>query len=56
MTIRNRNRNLIISSLKKNKIWNNQFKFVNIDKDIKPSWFGLPILINNKFKAKKKNS
>ena len=54
MTIRNRNRNLIISSLKKNKIWNNQFKFVNINKDIQPSWFGLPILINNKFKTKKK--
>ena len=47
MTIRDENRTKIIDSLKKNKKWNNQFDFVKITKKVKPSWFGLPILINN---------
>ena len=47
--IRNQNRNKIIKSLKNHKDWNNQFTFVEINKDIKASWFGLPILINDKF-------
>lgn len=52
--LRNHNRNLIINSLKKSSKWNNQFSFTNYDeKKIKPSWFGLPILINTKLIKKK---
>jgi len=54
MSIRNINRNKIIDSLKKDKKWNNQFEFVKINNKIKPSWFGLPILIKNKNINKKK--
>ena len=53
MKIRNKNRNLLIDTIKKNKNWNNQFKFVNFSKKIKPSWFGLPILINENYKPVK---
>lgn len=53
--VRNNNRNLIISNLKKHKDWNNQFKFVNLPKNIEPSWFGLPILIDQKYKANKQS-
>ena len=49
------NRNRIITSLKKSKKWKNQFSFIEPIKNLKPSWFGLPILINKKFiKIKKK--
>jgi CDP-4-dehydro-6-deoxyglucose reductase, E1 len=53
--IRNNNRNKIINTLQKHKKWDNQFKFVSVDKKIKPSWFGLPIQINDKFLKNKKN-
>ena len=53
MKIRNKNRNLLIDTIKKHKNWNNQFKFVNFSKEIKPSWFGLPILINENYKSVK---
>lgn len=53
--IRNSNRNKIISYLKNSKKWKNQFKFVEVNPNIKPSWFGLAILINDKFLNKKKN-
>ena len=43
------NRNRIITSLKKSKKWKNQFSFIEPIKNLKPSWFGLPILINKKF-------
>ena len=52
--IRSNNRNLIISSLQKHKNWNNQFNFILPNNNIKPSWFGLPILINKKIKVDKK--
>ena len=52
--IRDQNRNRIIQNLKNHKNWKNQFTFVGIDKDIKPSWFGLPILINDKYAHIKK--
>ena len=52
---RNYNRKKIIDKIKKNNKWNNQFYFVNPSKQIKPSWFGLPILINKKYLNKKKN-
>ena len=54
ITIRNYNRKKIIEKVKNNKKWNNQFYFINHSKMIKPSWFGLPILIRNKFLNKKK--
>jgi len=53
MKIRNKNRNLLINTIKKHKNWNDQFKFVNFSKKVKPSWFGLPILINENYKSVK---
>ena len=55
ITIRNRNRNLIIKKLKKHKNWDNQFEFVKISEKIKPSWFGIPILLSKKY-SKIKNT
>ena len=52
--IRSSNRNLIISNLQKHKNWNDQFDFILPKNNIKPSWFGLPILINKKIKVDKK--
>ena len=52
--IRKENRSKIIQSLKINKKWKNQFRFVEINKDIHPSWFGLAILLNPLYKTKKK--
>ena len=54
ITIRNYNRKKIIDKIKNNKKWNNQFYFIKPSKQIKPSWFGLPILINKKYLNKKK--
>ena len=54
ISIRNYNRKKIIEKVKNNKKWNNQFYFINHSKMIKPSWFGLPILINKKYSNKKK--
>ena len=49
------NRNRIINGLKKSKKWKNQFIFIEPIKNLKPSWFGLPILIDKKFIKIKKN-
>ena len=46
--IRKANRNKIINSLKNDSRWNNQFQFVEIPKNIDPSFMGLPILLNQK--------
>jgi len=51
---RNINRNLLLNKITKSKKWNNQFQFISIPKDIDPSWMGLPILLSNRFKNKKK--
>jgi len=51
---RNINRNLLINKITKSKKWNNQFQFISIPKNIDPSWMGLPILLSNRFKNKKK--
>lgn len=51
---RKSNRLKIISSLKKNKRWNDQFDFFNPNHFNKPSWFGLPILMNRIFLKKRK--
>lgn len=52
-SIRNANRKKIIDQLKKSKNWNNQFSFIEPIQNLDPSWFGLPILINQKFISKK---
>ncbi len=54
ISIRNYNRNILIKKIKTNVKWNDQFEFINPPKNFSPSWFGLPILINNKLKHKKK--
>ena len=53
--IRKENRIKIIKNLKSNIKWKNQFKFVEINKNIHPSWFGLAILLNPVYRIKKKN-
>ncbi len=51
--IRSINRKKIINKIKRSKKWKNQFTFIEPNKNLKPSWFGLPILINNKYLNKK---
>ena len=48
------NRMKIINKLKKSKKWSNQFTFIDSIKNLDPSWFGLPILINKPYLKKKK--
>ena len=50
---RNQNRNTIINCLKSSKNWKNQFKFIEVPREINPSWMGLPILLDKKFSSKK---
>ena len=52
--IRKVNRNKIIKKIMTDKRWNNQVRFVEKNDNIEPSWFGLAMLINKKFKHKKK--
>ncbi len=52
--IRSYNRNKIINSIKKSSLWSEQFTFLNPIKNLKPSWFGLPILINDNYLKNKK--
>ena len=52
--IRTTNKNKIIDLLKKDKRWNNQFRFVEYSKKIKASYMVLPILIDRKLFHKKK--
>ena len=51
--IRSQNRNKIIKNLHKSKKWNNQFSFFEPNKNLDPSWFGLPLLISKKYILKK---
>ena len=51
---RTMNKNKIINSLKKDKRWKEQFRFVEYSKRIEPSYMVLPILLNEKFLKKKK--
>ena len=48
ISLRNKNRNIIVNSLKKNKKINDNFYFIEANKDVKPSWFGIPIYIKIK--------
>ena len=52
--LRSANRKKIIQSIIHSNLWKNQFHFIKPAKNIKPSWFGLPIILNPKFKNKKK--
>jgi len=52
--IRNFNRKKIIDALHQAKSWRKQLSFVNISKQLEPSWFGLPMLLNKKYIKKKK--
>ncbi len=45
---RTHNRNKIINSILNSKKWNNQLSFLEPQKKLKPSWFGIPILLNKK--------
>ena len=53
MSIRTYNRNKIIYFIKKSKNWHKQFSFFYPHKNLKPSWFGLPLLINKDLIYKK---
>lgn len=46
---RHKNREKIIENLKQNFNWDNQYHFVKIKKKLKPSWFGLPLLLSKKY-------
>ena len=48
------NRNKIIKKIMTDKRWNNQVRFVEKNDNIEPSWFGLAMLFNKKFRHKKK--
>ena len=52
--VRFKNREKIINRLVNSPLWNKQFSFLNITKNVKPSFFGLPILISKKYLSKKK--
>ena len=51
--IRKVNRNKIIKKIMTDKRWDNQVRFVEKNDNIEPSWFGLAMLFNKKFKHKK---
>jgi len=55
MNTRKKNKDLIIKSLKKSNNWKNQFTFFEPTNNLKPSWFGFPILINKDFINSKTN-
>ena len=49
MKIRDDNRTKIINQLLNSRNWNQQFVFIKAASNVSPSWFGLPILISEKF-------
>ncbi len=46
---RSKNRKLIVNNIKNHKNWNNQYTFFEQNENLDPSWFGLPLLINQKY-------
>ena len=54
INIRINNRGKIINRLINSPLWNRQFSFLEVTKNVKPSFFGLPILINKNFLSKRK--
>lgn len=53
MKIRDDNRTKIINQLLNSSDWNQQFVFIKAAPNVSPSWFGLPILISEKFVDRK---
>ena len=53
MNIRAFNRNNIINKMKRKKNWSNQYSFFNSNKNVSPSWFGFPLMINKLKKTSK---
>ncbi len=51
--VRKKNREKIIYQMKNSKKWKNQYTFFEANKYLKPSWFSLPLLINQKYLNKK---
>ena len=54
ITQRNKNRNLIMKSLKNDKRWNNQVQFLSENSKVRASWFGISMLIHPMYKDKLK--
>jgi CDP-6-deoxy-D-xylo-4-hexulose-3-dehydrase len=53
MSVRKENRNLIINSIENHNNYKKQFVFFQENKNLKASWFGLPILLRADLKNKK---
>ena len=53
MNVRALNRQKIINKMKNSKNWDNQYTFFEPNKNVKPSWFGIPIIINKINKTNK---
>ena len=51
--IRTENREKIIKKIQSSQSWNNQFSFLKINNKVKPSFFGLPILLDQRYLGKK---
>ena len=49
MATRKENKDLITKSLKNSNKWKNQFQFFEPNKNLNPSWFGFPLLINKDY-------
>jgi len=47
---RSLNRKKIIKTLIEDNLWNNQVTFLKENKNVKASWFGMPMLFNKKYK------
>ena len=54
ISVRKKNRDNIIKAMKASIKWKDQYSFFEGNKHLKPSWFSLPLLINDKFLRKKK--
>ena len=52
--VRSSNRDRIVDSIYNSKKWNNQLSFLKPQKKLKPSWFGIPILLSKKLTKYKK--
>jgi CDP-6-deoxy-D-xylo-4-hexulose-3-dehydrase len=53
MSVRKENRNLIISNIENHNNYKKEFIFFQENKNLKASWFGLPILLRTDLKNKK---
>jgi len=52
--IRSNNRNKILKSVMSSHSWKGQLTFLKPNKNLKPSWFGIPVLLNKKYVHQKK--